>query len=217
MHSQLTHSDTHPTCQQPTLTAPSDLSASSPHGTATSQQTISTVTTKPFILPFLLCLFPQTCSAAISTKLHFRHNLGYRAVALLASVTNPASGVEIKPEPIFIMFSKEKATFSALQNNVRVCTVFLICNSKVQAAFLDGLSTQSAFLLPWAQHWEADPASCSSRATKCTTSKGKSCLPHTSAACAWNPPVQGEAPTQGKPWTLIITLQVIPYQPPAAA
>lgn len=82
---QPAHFNTHLTCQQPAWKAPGDLSASPPYVTATSQQTISTVTEKSLISPFpSVFTFPQTCSAAISTKLHFRHYLGYRAIALFA-------------------------------------------------------------------------------------------------------------------------------------
>lgn len=213
---QPAHFDTHLTRPQPTLGAPGDLSASPPYVTAPSQQTISTVTQKSFIFPIpSVFMFPQTCTA-LSTKLHFRHYLGYREVALLAWVTNPTSGGEIKPEPIFITFFKEKAAFSALQNNIRVCTVCLICNSNVQASWLDGSFRQGAFILSGAQHWEADPASCSSRGTKCTICKGKSCSPPTSQQLLpgillgrGNSSPRGSPGMEVQPWTLIIPAQVI--------
>lgn len=192
---QPAHFNTHLTCQQPTLTAPGDLPASSPYATATTQQTISTGTEESFTFLFpSVFMFPQTCSAAISTELHFRHHLGYRAVALLAWVTNPASGVEIKPEPIFITFSKEKAAFSALQNNVRVCNMFLICHINVQAASLDGSFRQDAFILTWAQpQWGRSSFLLIQRDKMHSQQRQKLLSTNTSAAPAWNSPDKGEA------------------------
>lgn len=115
--------------------------------------------------------------------------------------------MEIKPEPIFITFSKKKAAFSALQNNVRVRTVFLIHNSNVQAASLHGSFGQGAFILSWAQHWDADPAFCSSRGTKCTTSKGKSCSPPTPQQLLSGILLsQGKLLPEGKSWGGGLTL-----------
>lgn len=59
-----------------------------------------------------------------STKLCSRYHLHYRAVALLAWFTKPYSGaLKIKQEPIFILFSEERAAFSLLENNGSACTV----------------------------------------------------------------------------------------------
>lgn len=101
----------------------------------------------------------------------------------------------MKEQPIFILFSKEKAAFSLLENNGRVCAVFLIGIVSRQAASPAQPSGQCGLTLSWVQHQEAGLASCSSRGVKCTATKARP-VP-APAAPAQTPPAAGEAAPQG--------------------
>lgn len=120
----------------------------------------------------------------------------------------------MRQEPIFIMFSEEKATFSALQNNGRVCAVFLICISSRQAASPARPSGQHALALSQAQDQEAGL-----EGQKAQPAKVKAGL----CPCLCSPCRRGSSSLRGStgvevgPRPMMVTPQIIPSQPPATA
>lgn len=139
-HTQRGHTNTDLALQQPSLKAPNTLLVGSPYLTTTTQQTVGTATEQSSRFSSLLSWgFPMhsatyrslqaarpACPSCPSQEGHSNcllpRLLGYRAVALLAWVTKPASGgLEIKQELTFILLAEEKVAFPALQNDGTVC------------------------------------------------------------------------------------------------
>lgn len=117
---------------------------------------------------------------------------------------------------------KKGLFFSLLENNGSAYTMSLIPISNQEAVLPAGPSRQCALTPSWAQHWEAGPASCSSKRTQCTTSKGESCSLLTSTAPACRPYPQpscfrGSSSSRGSTGVevghppLMVTPQVIPH------